>query len=125
VRLFAATGDGVARLTETSGSWKVEPSLAGSGAQCIAVDPSDSDAILAGCRGRGLYLSTDGGGSWRDSGLPAADVFSVAVSAADGAFYAGCEPSMLFRSDDRGRTWRELPALRELPSAPTWSFPPR
>jgi photosystem II stability/assembly factor-like uncharacterized protein len=32
---------------------------------------------------------------------------------------------MLFRSADRGETWEELAALRELPSAPTWSFPPR
>jgi BNR/Asp-box repeat len=125
VRLFAATGDGIARLTETSGAWKVDVGLAGSGAQCVAVDPNDSETLLAGSRGRGLHVSTDGGGSWRDADLPAADVFSVAVGPVDGAFYAGCEPSMLFRSDDRGRTWRELSALREIPSASTWSFPPR
>jgi photosystem II stability/assembly factor-like uncharacterized protein len=32
---------------------------------------------------------------------------------------------MLFVSRDGGATWRELSALREIPSAPTWSFPPR
>jgi photosystem II stability/assembly factor-like uncharacterized protein len=32
---------------------------------------------------------------------------------------------MLFRSRDCGRTWQELEALRRIPSAPTWSFPPR
>jgi photosystem II stability/assembly factor-like uncharacterized protein len=47
------------------------------------------------------------------------------VSAADGAVYAGTEPSALFRSDDSGATWRELNALLDLPSRPTWSFPPR
>jgi photosystem II stability/assembly factor-like uncharacterized protein len=52
-------------------------------------------------------------------------VFSVAVSGVDGAVYAGTEPSALFRSDDGGETWRELTALLELPSRPTWSFPPR
>jgi len=31
----------------------------------------------------------------------------------------------LFRSDDGGESWRELEALLELPSRPTWSFPPR
>jgi photosystem II stability/assembly factor-like uncharacterized protein len=31
----------------------------------------------------------------------------------------------LFRSDDRGESWRELEALLELPSRPSWSFPPR
>jgi photosystem II stability/assembly factor-like uncharacterized protein len=52
-------------------------------------------------------------------------VFSLAVSAADGAVYAGTEPSRLFRSDDRGASWHELEALLELPSRPSWSFPPR
>jgi hypothetical protein len=70
-------------------------------------------------------VSEDAGATWRDTGLPEADVFSVAISAVDGVFYAGCEPSMLFASADRGQTWRELSALREIPSAPTWSFPPR
>jgi hypothetical protein len=50
-------------------------------------------------------------------------VFSVAVSAIDGAVYAGTEPSALFRSDDGSETWRELTALLELPSRPTWAFP--
>jgi BNR/Asp-box repeat len=60
-------------------------------------------------------------------GRPAAEqgVFSLAVSAADGAVYAGCEPSRLFRSDDGGDSWRALDALLDLPSRPTWSFPPR
>jgi photosystem II stability/assembly factor-like uncharacterized protein len=123
--LFAATGDGVARLTERDGAWAVDLGLAGSGAQCVAVDANDPATVLVGCRGGGARISADGGRSWRDAGLPSADVFSVAVSPADGTLYAGCEPSMLFRSDDRGRSWRELTALRELPSAPTWSFPPR
>jgi photosystem II stability/assembly factor-like uncharacterized protein len=39
--------------------------------------------------------------------------------------YAGTEPSALYRSDDGGASWRELETLRQLPSAPTWSFPPR
>jgi photosystem II stability/assembly factor-like uncharacterized protein len=57
--------------------------------------------------------------------LPEAAVFSVAVSAVDGAVYAGTEPSRLFRSEDGGRSWRELEALLELPSRPSWRFPPR
>jgi photosystem II stability/assembly factor-like uncharacterized protein len=57
--------------------------------------------------------------------LPQSGVFSLAVSAADGAVYAGTEPSALYRSDDGGATWRDLEGLLELPSRPTWSFPPR
>src|SRR5206468_1449242 len=73
----------------------------------------------------GVRRTGDGGRSWVDCELPAPGVFSLAVSPVDGAVYAGTEPSALFRSDDRGATWRELKALLELPSRPTWSFPPR
>ena len=125
MRLFAATGGAIARVEERERRWSAELVLVAGGAQCLAVDPRRAETVLAGCRGGGAHVSEDGGRSWRDVGLPERDVFSVAIGAADGAFFAGCEPSMLFRSDDRGRTWRELPALRELPSAPTWSFPPR
>jgi photosystem II stability/assembly factor-like uncharacterized protein len=124
-RLYAATGDGVVRLDETRASWEVELSLPGSGAQCIALDPADPDTVYAGLASGGVRRTSDGGRTWLDRGLQGEEVFSVAVSAADGAVYAGTEPSALYRSDDDGETWRELVALLELPSRPTWSFPPR
>ena len=124
-RLYAATGDGIARLDEAGEAWTVELSLPGSGAQCLAVDPADPDTVYAGLREGGVRRSVDGGRSWIDCELPEPGVFSLAVSAADGAVYAGTEPSRLFRSDDRGESWRELEALLELPSRPNWSFPPR
>jgi hypothetical protein len=124
-RLYAATGDGIARLEESAGTWTVELCLPGSGAQCLAVDPSDPDILYAGLREGGVRRTLDAGTSWIDCALPEPGVFSLAVSAADGAVYAGTEPSRLFRSDDRGEGWRELEALLELPSRPTWSFPPR
>jgi photosystem II stability/assembly factor-like uncharacterized protein len=123
--LYAATGDAIARLDENDGAWQTTISLPGSGAQCLALDPSDRDIVYAGLRDGGVRRTTDGGESWIDCRLPAPGVFSVAVSAADGAVYAGTEPSALYRSDDRGETWQELAALLELPSRPTWSFPPR
>lgn len=124
-RLYAATGDSVARLDEAGGGWTVEVYLEGSGAQCIALDPADPDTVYAGLHEGGARRTTDGGRTWVDCALPAPDVFSVAVSAADGAVYAGTEPSALYRSDDRGQTWWALDGLLELPSRPTWSFPPR
>jgi photosystem II stability/assembly factor-like uncharacterized protein len=123
--VYAATGDGIARLGETNGSWTAELALEGSGAQCVAVAPGDADAVFAGLLGGGVRRSDDGGRTWLDCGLPAPDVFSVAVSAADGALYAGTEPSALYRSHDNGETWTELESLLDLPSRPTWSFPPR
>jgi photosystem II stability/assembly factor-like uncharacterized protein len=124
-RLYAATGDSVARLDETGGSWSVELSLVGSRAQCLAVDPRDPNTVYVGLGDDGVRRTTDGGATWAPSVLEGEQVFSVAVSAADGAVYAGTEPSALYRSDDGGETWRELAGLLELPSRPTWSFPPR
>jgi hypothetical protein len=124
-RLYAATGDGIARLDERGSEWTVEVSLRESGAQCLAVDPNEGDTLFAGLRNGGVQKTTDGGRTWSDCALPQPGVFSLAVGAQDGAVYAGTEPSALFRSDDGGRTWRELDALLALPSRPTWSFPPR
>jgi photosystem II stability/assembly factor-like uncharacterized protein len=124
-RLYAATGDGIARVDERGSEWAVEVSLRESGAQCLAVDPNEGDTLFAGLRNDGVQKTTDGGRTWSDCALPQPGVFSLAVGAQDGAVYAGTEPSALFRSDDGGRTWRELDALLALPSRPTWSFPPR
>src|SRR5919204_6714175 len=107
-RLYAATGDAIARLDEAGGEWTVEIFLAGSGAQCLAVDPRDPDTVYAGLREGGVQRTSDGGRSWADCALPEPGVFSLAVSAADGAVYAGTEPSRLYRSDDGGQSWRAL-----------------
>src|SRR5919199_3122352 len=115
MELFATTGDAFVRV----GAYT---RLAGSGAQCLAVA---GDVVYVGCRGGGLKRSADGGESFEDLALPERDVFSVAVSAADGTVYAGTEPSRLFCSRDGGESFEELVALLEIPSRPQWSFPPR
>lgn len=125
VRLYAATGDGIARLEESGEGWTLELSLAGSGAQCLGVDPNDPETVFAGLREGGVRRTVDAGASWVDCALPERAVFSLGVSPADGAVYAGTEPSRLFRSNDDGRSWRALDGLLELPSRPSWSFPPR
>ena len=118
--LLVATGDCLARISGDG----AETLLERPGLHAVAVDPRRPERILAGCRGAGVWESENGGADWRDAALPAEDVFSVSYSPADGAAYAGCEPSALYVRRDGG-AWEELAALRELPSAPTWSFPPR
>lgn len=88
---------------------------------CIA---ADGDRVLVGTHGNGLLRSDDGGEQWARVDLPERDVFSVAISAADGAMYAGTEPSRLFVCRD-GERWEELEALQDIPSRERWSFPPR
>jgi len=126
MRLYAATGDAIARLDETAGGdWTVDLSLTGNPVYCLAVDPADLSRVYAGLTEGGVRRTDDDGAHWVDCSPPQTGVFSLAVSAADGTLYTGTEPSALYRSDDRGETWHELDALLELPSRPTWSFPPR
>lgn len=121
-RLYAA-GDKAVAIVENS---RFKTTLEGRGARCLAVDLKDPDTVYAGTSDEGLFKSIDGGTGWdRLSGIEHPRVTSVAVSPADGAVYAGTEPSALFVSRDGGASWRELEGMRHLPSAPTWSFPPR
>ena len=123
--MFAASGTDLFELVGEAGGFVAQKRLEDVGAQCVAVAPGDPASVYCGCHGGGLLVSHDGGHEFERSALPQEDVFSVAVSAADGAVYVGCEPSRLYRSRDGGENWEELSALLEIPSAPTWSFPPR
>jgi photosystem II stability/assembly factor-like uncharacterized protein len=123
--VFAASGTNLIHLERDGDGFVAEKRLEGTGVQCVAVAPADAASVYAGCRGGGLWVSHDDGRRFERSRLPEEDVFSVAVSAADGAVYAGCEPSRLYVSRDRGESWKELGALLEIPSAPDWRFPPR
>jgi photosystem II stability/assembly factor-like uncharacterized protein len=129
-RIFAVTGNDVLRFT--LGGDHPETLLEGVGAQCVAVDPRDPNRVYVGTFDDSLYATHDGGATWEhDAGaLTERRVMSVAVSpshqeAGVSVVYAGTEPSNLYRSEDGGISWQLLPALRELPSEPTWSFPPR
>jgi photosystem II stability/assembly factor-like uncharacterized protein len=132
-RVFAVTGDAVARFTlDGTEIADADTALVGSGARCVAVDPHDPRRAYVGTFDDGLYATDDGGDTWRpdEDGLEDRRVLAVAVSPSHqesgvSVVYAGTEPSNLYRSDDAGRRWRRLPALRDLPSEPRWSFPGR
>jgi hypothetical protein len=128
---------------QQGGTWQTESHLVGMQPTCLAADPLHPERIYCGTFGRGLWRSRDAGeswhpigdagttmGTWSEEGIHHAKVTAVAVSPTDhadgyGLVYAGTEPTALFRSEDGGERWHEQSRLRELPSAPTWSFPPR
>jgi photosystem II stability/assembly factor-like uncharacterized protein len=121
-RLYAAAAGAVAVVE----NGRMELALEHRGARCLAVDPQDPDTVYVGTSDEGIFRSPDGGRSWEGlSGVVHPRVTALALSPADGALYAGTEPSSLFVSRDGGESWRELEGLKNLPSAPTWSFPPR
>jgi photosystem II stability/assembly factor-like uncharacterized protein len=57
--------------------------------------------------------------------LTAVDVSQPEQADGFGIVYAGTEPSAVYRSENGGESWADLAGLRALPSADTWSFPPR
>ncbi len=118
-------------ITRHASRWIVEEHLQGKSPECVAVDRHHPTRLYCGTLGNGLWRSDDGR-QWEPvgPGIAHAEITAVAVSPAEGTqrfgvVYAGTEPSAVFRSDDGGETWTELSGLRRLPSAPTWSFPPR
>jgi photosystem II stability/assembly factor-like uncharacterized protein len=130
--LFIATGDAIAKVDFSGGAPQVTMSLENSGAQCVAVDPTNPDRVFAGTFDHGVFRSLDGGETWTslEDGIPHKRIPSITISPSHSenglpVVYAGTEPSNLYRSEDDGETWTEFPRLAELPSAPTWSFPPR
>ncbi len=127
-RLLVAMED---RLLLVQADGTVEEHLTGKDVSCVAVDAARPLRAYAGTDGEGVWRSDDGGRSWRPAGddLRGRDVTAVAVgppgARGEGILYAGTEPSALFRSQDGGDTWEEQTAMQALPSASTWSFPPR
>jgi photosystem II stability/assembly factor-like uncharacterized protein len=131
-KLYIALEQALAIVDQQGNSWNVDVQLAGKHTQCLAIDPQRPEYVYCGTFGEGLWRSRDAGRSWEQvgAGVIQPQVMSVAVSKTErvgdaGIVYAGTEPSALYRSEDGGTSWREMETLRQLPSAPTWSFPPR
>jgi len=117
---------------EGTGGWMAREVLDGKRPLCVAVDPLSRERMYCGTAHHGLWISDDAGESWRPSGAAIAQsrITAVAVAAAESrgrhsVVYVGTEPSAVYRSEDGGQRWEPMDALKKLPSAATWSFPPR
>lgn len=128
---FAITIRDALLIVRPGNHWSAEQHLQGQKPESIAVDPGDPTRLYVGTLGHGLWCSSDAGRSWQPAGpgIPYAQITAVAVAPASGpgsgVVFAGTEPSTLSRSADGGQRWQGLPALLELPSASSWSFPPQ
>jgi photosystem II stability/assembly factor-like uncharacterized protein len=119
-------------IARRASPWTAEVYLDGRSPECVAVDPRDPTRLYCGTARDGLFRSRDSGRSWEPvgPGIEHESITAVAVSHAErsesfGIVYAGTEPSAVFRSDTGGDRWMDLAGLHMLPSADTWSFPPR
>lgn len=131
--LLIAMHDALLVAQSGESGWTVDVQLSGKALQCVAADPHCAGRVYCGTSRNGVVRSDDLGSSWTSEGeaAPLPRVTAVAVARAEraggecGIVYAGTAPSALYRSGDGGGMWEERPSLLALPSASTWSFPPR
>ena len=119
-------------IARRASTWTVEEHLGGRSPECVAVDLHNPAKMYCGTARDGLFRSRDSGRNWEPvgPGIEHPMVTAVAVGHAEQAdgfsiVYAGTEPSAVYRSDTGGNSWVDLAGLGALPSARTWSFPPR
>jgi len=119
-------------IARRASTWTIDEHLGGLSPECVAVDLRGPTQVYCGTAGAGLFRSRDNGRNWEPVGpgidhpmVTAVDVGHAKQPDGFGIVYAGTEPSAVFRSDTGGDSWVDLAGLRALPSADTWSFPPR
>ena len=124
-RTYLGTRSGVYRLDDDQLTCLGLEQLAFEAIYALDV-PGDSDTILAGSYGEGMFRSDDGGATWLPANVgltvPALRTF-MASPAGDGAILCGGEPGRGFRSIDQGRSWQELAGIAAIPNSAAWYLP--
>lgn len=113
--LFAATSDGLWALRKHQDWQRMPLPDASAPIHSVAVDASSSGLVLAGDDRGGVYLSLDGGTTWRESRLPKAwsnEAIQEALRPSRKSLAAASSP------DDRAAAIRQVQAhLRRLPAS--------
>ncbi len=103
-----------AAVEPSAEGWSVAP-LFGGDVRSLSFSPEDPDLVFAGTSGGHVYLSRDGGASWRNAGRPIPfPGWVVSVLTFDpnrpsrlwAAMWGVWGGGALAYSDDAGRTWR-------------------
>jgi len=133
--IYLTTGNTVITLLrKSSQEWHASQYHLPDVVTAICSDPLIPGTAFCAVKGSGFWITSDGGRSWQWIGnltsvysgeKPIRYISALAVSPLEReVIYAGTDPSAMFKSENFGRSWVELTSFRDLPSAPTWSFPP-
>jgi photosystem II stability/assembly factor-like uncharacterized protein len=137
---MGSTGGGLWKTTDGGLKWKnISDGYFNSGSVgAIAIAPSNADIIYAGTgehpvrgvmtsHGDGMYKSTDGGKSWKYSGLPdSRHIAEIRIHpndpnlifvAVQGALYGPSPERGVYKSTDGGETWRKVLFVNETTGA--------
>jgi photosystem II stability/assembly factor-like uncharacterized protein len=123
LQLILGTMNCVAICEATENGWRVvRRDLMGNFATSVL---TIGDRILVGTRD-GLYLSADGGDSWRavNTGLTIRHIrWLAAHPEGPGRIFAGSEPAGIFQSVDGGNSWHGSPEVEKLRATLGWYLP--
>lgn len=114
--LYLGTTDGAIFVSRNAGADWEPLGVAGENQNAVVtailVDPRNSARLYAATwtrevssEGGGVFLSTDGGATWRDSGLGGHAVRALVQSASDPAMLVAGALDGVYRSRDSGQTW--------------------
>ena len=112
-----ASGSGIWKSTDSGAHWvTVNTSLPGSTGSrpfitSLAVDPTHTSTVYAGTFGNGVFVSTNGAGSWApaSSGMRDTRVASLTLSPGQSStIYAGTYGGGVYRSDDGAQSWAPM-----------------
>lgn len=112
-------GDGALyRSGDGAESWSRLPLPEGvNGPNGLAIDPDDPKRLYLAAWGRrtadgardgGIFLSTDGGESWRNVFAADQHIYDVTIDPRNGVLYAAGFESSAWRSTDRGESWERI-----------------
>jgi len=109
-----ATGSGIWKSTDSGSHWATaNVSLPGSAGSrpfitALAVDPSHPATVYAATFGNGLFVSTNGAGSWAQASSGIRDSRVASITFAPGqssTLYAGTYGGGVYRSADGAQSW--------------------
>jgi len=122
-----ATVDGCYFLESDIGRkvWtKRGPYLSGESVNSLSHDVH-SGALYAATHTEGVYVSRDGGRTWKQSsrGLHVRKAWTIGVDPhKEGRLYVGTQYGHLFRSDNGGASWVEVTSLYDAPHRKEWGI---
>lgn len=126
IQLLVATQRDVLGVDTRAGVMRPSEGLDGILPSCLAADPMNPGRAWCGTAGHGILRTDDRGATWRPAGLSEERVMAVTASPVEeDVIWAGTEPSAVWRSSNGGATWQPTRDLTDLPSSPSWAFPPR
>ncbi|MFN7919648.1 MAG: hypothetical protein U0Q16_06100 [Bryobacteraceae bacterium] len=110
--IYIALPDGIAFSGDGGRTWtRRERGLPRKFAQTIQVDRTRAGRVIAGTE-KGIFVSTDEGGEWRQAGAAGLLITDVEQSQSEPRrWMATAQAGGLFASTDNGASWPAVPAL--------------